>query len=394
MEGPRDLEASPTAAQSPDKSATRFAFVDGLRGVAALCIVVFHAWWYEPEPKTMLESAHWCFDVLFLQTRRGVQILLVVSGFVIAYSLRNTWVTPREILLFVGRRAVRLAPAYWIAIGLALLVDVMCRGPLKLPSPFQGQPSIPRVLAHLAFLQDVFDFESLSAGLWTVCIEMQFYVVAVLGWGLAQRLFVRPENHQPQASSPAILVVFATLAVISLAYWGRLESNDHWVTHFLWRFFLGMLTWWTLDRTVPAIVFNTVVAIAVAQLVYELGFDPVFEWRLEWPSGNTVSLATALALFVAGRKERLHVWLNWRWLQFVGRISYSLYLVHFPVSHLVFSAGWRWFGQTPTSAQAAAIFLLSIVTSLVSAYALYVLAEAPSVRWAAKMKYWFAIPNR
>lgn len=393
MDGHREHEALPTVAPSADKAATRFAFVDGLRGVAALSIVLFHAWWYEPEPKTLLESAHWCVDVLFLQTRRGVQILLVVSGFVIAYSLRNTWVTPREMLLFVGRRAVRLAPAYWIAIGLALLVDVLCRGPLKLPSPFQDQPSIPRVLAHLAFLQDVFDFESLSAGLWTVCIEMQFYVVAVLGWALAQRIFAPPLRNQTRPSPSAILAVFAALAAASLAYWGRLESNDHWVTHFLWRFFLGMVTWWTLDRTVPPILFNSIVAIAIAQLVYELGFDPVFQWRLEWPSGNTVSLATALALLVAGRKERLHVWLNWRWLQFIGRISYSLYLVHFPVSHLVFSAGWKWFGQGPTSTQAAAIFVSSIVASLFAAYVLYVLAEAPSVRWAANMKHWIATPS-
>ena len=383
MAGHREQEApSPTAS----RAGVRFAFVDGLRGLAALSIVIFHAWWYEPDPQPLQESLHRFVELAILRTRGGVQILLVLSGFVIAYSLRNTWVTPREVLSFVGRRVVRLVPAYWVALSFVILVEILCRVPLNLPPPFTGQPSVPRVLAHLVFLQDVLDFEALSAGLWTVCIEMQFYFVAVLGWGLAQRVLARPVMDQPRPATPALLTVFVPLAIASLVYWYRSESTDHWVTYFMWRFFLGMITWWTLDRTISVAAFKTIVAIAVGQLVYELAFDPRFELQFELPSANAIALATALALYIAGRRDRLHVWLNWRWLQFVSRISYSLYLIHFPVIHLLTTAGWNWCGNAPTVAQAAIILLSSIAASLLAGYALHVLVEVPSVQWAANMK--------
>src|ERR1041384_6548357 len=74
----------------------RFVFVDGLRGLAALGIALYHIWRYEPLPYPSLEFVPPIFDWLLLRTWIGVQFLLVVSGFVIAYTLRNTWVTPRE----------------------------------------------------------------------------------------------------------------------------------------------------------------------------------------------------------------------------------------------------------------------------------------------------------
>ena len=386
---------SPSNPAASNKPPARFAFVDGLRGFAALAIVIFHIWWYEPEPFPALESAPIMNDIL-LRIRGGVQILLVISGFVIAYTLRNLWVTPREIVSFVGRRLVRLVPAYWAAIAIVILADVACAKLWELPSPFEGRLSASRVFAHMTFLQDVFDHESLSAGMWTVCIEMQFYVVAVLGWGLAQRLVARPANEQsrssrgtdiprspllvrpdkesPRPSAAGLLLTFAPLALASLLLWHRQESTEPWVTHFLWFFFLGMMTWWTLDRTVSQCDFAATVAVVAGQLLFE------------WQTANAIALVAALLIFTAGRMDRLHVWLNWAWLQYLGKISYSLYLIHYSVSHLLVSLGWKWCGNSPTSAQAAGILFLAFAASIAAGHLLYLAVEAPSARWSARMK--------
>ena len=356
--------------------ATRFVFVDGLRGFAALGIVVFHLWWYEPEPVAALQSAHWVFDELLFRIRVGVQILLVISGFVIAYTLRNTWVTPREFVSFVSRRLVRLIPTYWVAIAAVILVDTACRELWDLSSPFDGELSWWRIWAHMTFLQDVFGHEALSAGMWTICIEMQFYITAVLGWGIAQRAFTRPIVEKPRPSSFAIMVVFAPVALVSLFHWRTLESTEPWVIHFTWMFFLGMATWWTLDGTLTRGRYWGIVTIAIVNLCYD------GDWRYE----NSMALATSLAIYFAGRRDALHRWLNWNWLQYLGRISYSLYLIHFSVCHLLTTAGWKYFGNTPTSVQASLVLLLSLAASIVAAHGLYVLVEAPSAGWAAKMK--------
>ena len=395
---------SSTHVEGPSQS--RFAFVDGLRGLAALSIVVFHIWWYEPEPWPALESTYWIVepvllwirgfpflwhepepvpaikaaellvDATFLKLRGGVQVLLVISGFVIAYTLRNTWVTPREIFTFIGRRLVRLVPPYWVAIGFIILIDIVCRGFWDLPSPFDGDLSIPRVSAHRAFLQDVLGHEALGAGMWTICIEMQFYITAIIGWGLAQYLVSRPAPDEPRPSFAGLLTVFTPVALVSLFYWRQLESTSPWVVNFAWMFFIGMVTWWTLDRTLPAYFFPAIVVLAAVELVFDA------EWRYE----NGVALATSIAIFIAGRRNQLHRWLNWPWLQYFGRISYSLYLIHFPVCHLLMSAGWKFCANTPTPVQASAILLTSFFASLCAAHLLYEFVEAPSARWSGKLK--------
>ncbi len=368
----------PSSAPNSPKSAlaSRFAFVDGLRGIAALSILIFHLWWYEPKPWPTLASFPPIVDATLMKLRGGVQILLVISGFVIAYTLRKTWFTGPEVVSFVGRRLVRLIPAYWMVLLAVILLDLVCRHLLSLPSPMDGHLTATRIVAHLAFLQDVADVGALSAGIWTLCIEMQFYVVAILGWGLAQRLFRRPDPDFPQPSPWGLLIVFGPLALASLFHWRTMESTSPWVTHFLWMFFLGMCTWWTLDRTVPRLVLLSLVVIAIV----ELYLDP--EWRYE----NSMALLTALVIYVAGRMNALHVWLNWGPLQYLGRISYSLYLIHFPVCHLIVSAGWKACGNSPTQFQSQMIHLVAIAASLVAGHLLYILVEAPSARWAARLK--------
>jgi peptidoglycan/LPS O-acetylase OafA/YrhL len=377
MRGDGTTSAAPSAElPASSKAPARFAFVDGLRGLAALSIVVFHIWWYEPDPYPALEQAHWLFDVAFLGLRGGVQVLLVISGFVIAYTLRRVWFTPGEVWSFIGRRLVRLVPAYWVALGFVMLVEAACLGLWDLPSPNDGQLSILRTATHLAFLQDIFDQDALGAGMWTLCIEMQFYFTAILGWGLAQRLFPRPVAGEPRPVDWGLMALFSPLAITSLFHWRALESTDPWVTHYLWMFFLGMATWWTLDQTLPLAAFIVVVSIGGVDLVLNA------EWRF-W---NAVALMTALAIFTAGHRGKLHVWLDWWPLQYLGRISYSLYLIHYPICHVILSAGWKWCGNPPTSLQASVILLSAIPASLLAGHMLHRFVEAPSAQWAARMK--------
>jgi len=355
----------------------RFVFVDGLRGLAALGIVIFHIWWYEPAPYPWLDSMHWIVDEGFKRFRAGVQVLLVISGFVIAYTFRNTWVTPREFVSFVLRRLIRLVPAYWFTLACVVLVDLICEAAGDFKAPYEGNLTLARVTAHMAFLQDILGHKALSAGIWTICIEMQFYIVAILGWGLAQHAFPRPVPNEPRPSAFALLAVFAPLGFVSLFYWRVLDSTTPWVIHFLWMFFLGMSTWWTLDRSLPRSWYAMIVTVAVLELVYDA------EWRYE----NSVALLTSTAIYFVGCRGELHRCLNWPWLQYVGRISYSLYLVHFPVCHLLITAGWKLFADHPTAAQASVILLASFGASLLSAHGLYTFVEAPSLRLAARLKH-------
>ncbi len=365
----------------PILPAARFVMIDGLRGLAALGICVYHIWRYEPAATiTPLTYASNGFvsgfvDWVLLRSWVGVQFLLVISGFVIAFTLRNTWVTPREVLSFVARRAVRLWPPYAVTILFVLLLHAACVIWWELPSPFEEPLTMARVLAHLAFLQDVLGEAPLSAAIWTVCIEMQFYVVSILGWGLAQRWVARPDSNQPRASGRGVLLVFAPLALASLLVWNRQDSTEPWVIHFLNSFFLGMVTWWTLDRTVSSRVFMATVVVVAGHLV--------LQWKLE----NAIALTAALMIYVVGRTGHFHDWLNWRWIQYLGRISYSLYLIHYPISHLLTWVGWHFCGGSPTPVQASLILFLCVPASIAAGHLLFVSVEAPSGRWSTWLKH-------
>jgi len=352
----------------------RFAFLDGIRGIAALGIAVYHIYRYEPRPRPSREVVPWLLEQWLLHAWFGVQMLLVLSGFVIAYTLRDTWVTPRTALGFVARRLVRLTPPYWVTLLVVIVLDGLCSTWIELPSPVDEPISAWRVAAHMAYLQDVFGFASLSAGIWTLCIEVQFYAVCVVGWGLAQRLFARVEGGVPRPRGAVLLTLFGPPACLSLFLWHGQTSTEPWVTHFLSLFFLGMITWWTLDETLPAWSYFLCVGVVAAQLAGD--------WKLD----NAVALVVACSVFTAGRLDHLHDWLDWKWLQYLGRISYSLYLVHYPVSHMVTWTAWALAGKKPTPTVAALILLASLAASVAAAQLLYWAVEVPSLRWAARWK--------
>jgi peptidoglycan/LPS O-acetylase OafA/YrhL len=93
--------------------------------------------------------------------------------------------------------------------------------------------------------------------------------------------------------------------------------------------------------------------------------------------GAWVVVATAAVIFAVGRAGLLATLLDVRPLQFLGRISYSLYLVHF-LGATAAKLGARVTGDSIPAA--LGWFLLANAISIVAAYVMYRLVEAPSLR--------------
>ena len=84
---------------STHQPASRFAFLDALRGLAAISIMGYHAYRYEPAPQASEVFLPFLVEQWLQYGWIGVQFLLVISGFVIAYSFRGGEV--RTAALFV-----------------------------------------------------------------------------------------------------------------------------------------------------------------------------------------------------------------------------------------------------------------------------------------------------
>lgn len=100
-----------TATPSRPESVVRFTYVDALRGIAALSVLVYHFtgslirnFPHNPLPKPIFS--------LLSHGNMGVEVFFVLSGFVISYTLRNAWVTPGYVGRFALRRSIRLDPPF------------------------------------------------------------------------------------------------------------------------------------------------------------------------------------------------------------------------------------------------------------------------------------------
>ena len=106
-----------------------------------------------------------------------------------------------------------------------------------IPSPNDPPPTAVKLVANLSFLQDILGYGSLSAGLWFVCIELQFSLLFIALLGLAQRLSPGSRCTAEPVGGRSLLVVFVPLALLSLFVFNvdifHLEAdNDAWVSYF------------------------------------------------------------------------------------------------------------------------------------------------------------------
>src|SRR5688500_14125008 len=97
-----------------DRMAGRFVFIDALRGLACLWVLTHHLFFNEIFGKVLRPAVHNAVEILAFCGSFGVQIFFVLSGFVIAHSLRDTTLNPRSVGLFILRRQLRLDPPYWV----------------------------------------------------------------------------------------------------------------------------------------------------------------------------------------------------------------------------------------------------------------------------------------
>lgn len=175
------LSASPRRTEG-----RRLSFIVALRACAALNILWHHFALYPPLRDW---AAPLIGDVLDWIEHHGrvTQVFFVISGFVMARSMSGHDWCLRRIGCFALQRYYRLGIPYLATIALILPVYAFARG--WVPDDVLGSPvTLPQLLAHFFFPQDLLGYEPLSAGLWFVCINFQLSLVfAALLW-LGDRL--------------------------------------------------------------------------------------------------------------------------------------------------------------------------------------------------------------
>jgi peptidoglycan/LPS O-acetylase OafA/YrhL len=340
--------------------AKQFGLINLLKAGAAQLIVLHHLAFYGPMADQARPLMPALVDWLDEYGRIAVQVFLVVGGFLAAKSLspqaqpglNNPFAT-------IWRRYIRLALPFMVAMLLAIGASALA-SQWMIHDSISAPPTLSQLGAHLLLLHDVLGYDALSAGAWYVAIDFQLYaLVTLLLWG-AGRL---------GGARSWIMPVLVTLGVsISLLYFNRDADWDVWAPYFFGSYGLGMLAWWASDPARKPGAGALLLVMMVAPALVGLG--------LEFRSRIAVALVVACGLFLFGR-TRLADYRSQGWVLVnrMATISFSVFLVHFPVC-LVVNAGFTRFVSDQPHEQAFGM-LIAWIASLAAGAAFYRWVETP-----------------
>lgn len=345
---------------------SRLRAVDAMRGIAALAVVLFHV------PVSFREAAGVpaYLDAVFASGWLGVDAFFVLSGFVISLSVLHGEWDARYLLRFLARRSVRLDPAYWVAI---IVEPMLGWVGIRFLGDAYPLPTTDAVLAHLVYLQELLGFPQISQVFWTLCYEVQFYLLLVGSLVMATTLERRAGISRRYTLGVLLFsfVVYSLLSRVNLVerpLAGLMIDRSY-------QFALGIIAWlFASGRVGSAAALPALGAIVLARCF----------------SGSVLEaivVATASAVCVAAVKfERFNELADKAPLQFLGRISYSLYLFHAMVIIRGATVLLMLIGRVGAPQWLAVPALLALIAGAVFfSYVMYRAVEVPTLRLSRRI---------
>jgi len=352
-------------------NARRAHGLDGLRGLAALGILVLHVWMYtqanDPTHNVLV-------DRVIGEFRTGVELFFVLSAFLLAAP----WVAASRgdrpaphLGRFAIRRATRIVPGYLVALIGSLLLLHGTGHPRDI-----GLGDLPLFLLFIPNLVPA-TRNMLDPPMWTMHVEVSFYLaLPLIGWAIT-RLARRWSLSGPLALCAAL--IGASVAWVAVSYSAGWEPE---------------VTW-----TLPTYLGAFACGIGAAILVHGRTLRPIHALGLIlaggslvllnaiWHSGGETGAAGAIlrdlpasigfAAIVAAVAMRPSRVLGAAPLRVLGAISLGVYLWHMPVLYAL-----QVHDLMPETFWAA--LPLVLVPALALAGASWVLVERPALRWSAR----------
>jgi peptidoglycan/LPS O-acetylase OafA/YrhL len=294
--------------------------IDGLRAVAVLVVLLFH-----------------CGMPGFSGGFVGVDVFFVISGFLITGQLAGDIAAGRmSIARFYDRRIRRIVPALFVTLILTAAASTVLLLPSYLLAASRALLAAAASVSNIYLWREAGDYFAPTSAFqpllhtWSLSVEEQFYMfVPVLMMVCARPL----RRRWVLLFAPLCLASFALSVVATTA---APVPNFYLLPTRAWEFGLGALV---ATTQLPAIKWPWA-ADALAAAALALIMTPVFlfDAATPFPGLNALwpCLGTALLIHI-GRSARPTVTalLGWRPCVAVGLISYSLYLVHWPIISLM-----------------------------------------------------------
>lgn len=322
--------------------------IDGLRAMAVLLVLVYHL-----NPDSIPAG--------FV----GVSVFFVISGFLITQIIQGQLNAGSfSFRQFFEKRARRIIPALWAVLGVSLLFGILILTPEDLVALAKAEWASLLFVSNMYFWQDTDYFSRHLAGrpilhTWSLGVEMQFYLLwPVLLW--AGHRYIK-KFYVPLAIGALALTSYIA------AQW--LMPTDGNAVFFLlpFRVFelgIGALLAYMPTKKLAGADIIFLPGLFIILVVSIIGQPPMLD---AWRYHLLPCLGAAMVIY-SGNHARSRVLLTNPAMVWMGRISYSLYLIHWPLI-----AYYKYLGFSVQLPQAIGLALVAIAFSAIS----YRIIETP-----------------
>ncbi len=294
--------------------------IQGLRAVAVALVVAYHLW-----PAAVPGG--------FI----GVDVFFVISGFLITAHLLQTPPTSRRALgQFWARRIRRLLPASLLVIAATLVTARLVAPPTEWGRTAREAIASTFYVENWALARSATDYLATDANptalqhFWSLGVEEQFYLVWPLLLAAAFWWSAGPSTHRRAAA-----LVISTVVLASFGYSLLLTAQNPAAAYFvtptrMWELgaggLLAVVTPRVRGHAATALAWTGLATIAVGAFALS-GSDPFPGWRALLPVLGAAAFLAADSQSRAGPATVL----AWRPVQWLGDVSYSVYLWHWPL---------------------------------------------------------------
>jgi peptidoglycan/LPS O-acetylase OafA/YrhL len=381
----------------PPDSKTRSRSLDSVRGIAQLAVVLCHCWLLNPP--AIIDNAHpgfvkalgslsgFFFYLLSKLSESGhsvVNIFYVLSGFVLAVSLEKN---PLPYRSYATKRILRIYPTFFFVILTSYTLHLIIGAPHEVASTYLKKGVINPDLSLLTLIKNLTMFGTadsigLDGVMWTLVHEMRLSLILPLMLLPLKRFRAATMLACFSISLACNLYMLDTTGTVVIGYMETTFSRSLVDSGFFIAFFAAG-AWLALERDNVARTIGRLPGWGLPVLYLVTGYcllksddnnHTIAGAFNDYIHGIGAVGLIALALGAKSMKNAL----NHRVLIWLGRISYSLYLIHTPILYVVnqtIGASWS----------ALKTSLIFVPLSIAAAAALAEYIEFPSVELGKKL---------
>lgn len=312
---------------------------DLIRLVAAAEVAVLHVLSYLTPALYRAHYGFWAVLVALLNFFPGVPVFFFISGFLISRSYERTATTG----IYAANRCLRIYPALHVCVALNLMM-VWATGYFAVSHAHLGGIAL-LYLAKTTFLQFYnpqfmrhFGDGVLNGSLWTVCVELQFYVLIPVIY----KLFSTRGARRFDLALLGLMVLSICINRLLYGMQGEFGHSDYWklvrvsFSPWLYMFLTGVLVQRHFARIASLLSRGLLVPIGAAYIGYAMlmrhwgfSFHNDISPLLFFPLGAVALVAAFTAPTLAGRLLK------------GNDFSYGIYIYHVPIMDTLLYLGWK-----------------------------------------------------